>query len=116
MEPASAPPAEPPETRGEEAYLPQGDLFDFQPPGQEQQRANQDLLLERKGILCVFLAQSHPVPVHFRDDLGYVSEADTLGDQRLAGGFTCKVSKPASFLRSLPQKPVLYRLPLPPES
>lgn len=46
------------------AYLPQGDLFDFQSPGQEQQRANQDLLLEREGILCVFLAQSHPVPIN----------------------------------------------------
>lgn len=78
--------------------LPQSDLFSFQMPGQEQQGADQDLLLKREAILRSFLAQGHSVSIDFRKDLWYVNNTNPLGNQWLRGWFTYEANK-SSFLR-----------------
>lgn len=76
--------------------LPQHDLFHFQLSGQEQQRAHQDLLLKREGIVGSLLAQSHSVTVNFWNDLGYMNKTNPLGNRWLGGWSTYRVNKSSS--------------------
>jgi len=80
-----------PEEATGSAHLAQRDLACAQVPGEQQQGAHEDLLLQRERIASPGAAWCHPVPKHLREDTGHLREPHSLGDGAGRGcGVTCR--------------------------